>query len=245
MSARDRGALTLLPAVDVAAGRVVRQPGSKAESQFADGDPLAAALAWQDAGARWIHLVDIDAAFGCGSNCELLAEIVGRLDVKVELSGGIRDQASLTAALTTGCARVVISTAALGSPGWVCGAIASHGEKIAVGLDVCGTALAARGGNQQVGELVDTLAWLAAAGCPRYVVTDVWRDGMLSGPNVPLLRDVCAVTDRPVIASGGVASLDDLRALASLASNGVEGAIVGKALYSGAFTLPQALAAVA
>jgi phosphoribosyl isomerase A len=235
----------LLPAVDVADGRAVRLRQGVAGSETAYGDPLAAALAWQEAGAAWIHLVDLDAAFGRGSNARVLAEVVGKLDVAVELSGGIRDDATLTAALQTGCARVNLGTAALETPDWVRAAIARHGERIAVGLDVRGTRLAARGWTSEGGELFDVLARLDADGCPRYVVTDVRRDGMLQGPNLDLLRDVCAVTDRPVIASGGVSSLADLRALADLAPLGVEGAVVGKALYAGAFTLPEALVEVA
>src|SRR6516225_8919057 len=235
---------TLLPAVDVAQGQAVRLVQGAAGTETGYGDPLAAALAWQAAGAEWIHLVDLDAAFGRGSNSALLASIAGRLDVAVELSGGIRDDASLTAALATGCARVVIGTAALENPGWVRSVIAEHGERIAVGLDVRGTRLAARGWTTEGGELDEVLARLEADGCRRYVVTDITRDGMLSGPNLDLLRRVCARTGRPVIASGGVSSLDDLRALATLAPLGVEGAIVGKALYAGAFTLEQALEAV-
>ncbi len=238
-------ALTLLPAVDVAAGQAVRLVQGAAGTETDYGDPLAAALGWQQAGARWVHLVDIDAAFGRGSNSGLLAAVIRELDVAVELSGGIRDDASLAAALATGCARVVIGTAALERPGWVRDVIAAHGEQIAVGLDVRGTRLAARGWTADGGELTDVLARLEAAGCARYVVTDVTRDGMLTGPNLDLLRQVCALTRRPVIASGGVASLADLRAIAALAPLGVEGAIVGKALYAGEFTLPQALAAVA
>jgi 1-(5-phosphoribosyl)-5-[(5-phosphoribosylamino)methylideneamino] imidazole-4-carboxamide isomerase/N-(5'phosphoribosyl)anthranilate isomerase len=208
------------------------------------GEPLEAALAWQDGGAEWVHVVDLDAAFGRGSNRELIATVVERLDVAVELSGGIRDDESLDAALATGCARVNIGTAALEQPEWVREVIGRHGERIAVGLDVRGTTLSARGWTQDGGELFEVLARLDAEGCARYVVTDVRRDGMLNGPNVELLRQVCGATDRPVIASGGVSSLDDLRQLATLAADGVEGAIVGKALYAGAFTLPEALAAV-
>ena len=236
--------LTLLPAVDVAGGQAVRLVQGAAGTETACGDPLAAALAWQAAGARWIHLVDLDAAFGRGSNAGLLAEMVGRLDIDVELSGGIRDTPSLAAALATGCARVNIGTAALERPGWVRSVIAEHGDKIAVGLDVRGSRLAARGWTTDGGDLAGTLARLDAAGCPRFVVTDVTRDGTLTGPNLDLLARVCAATGRPVIASGGVSSLDDLRAIAALAPLGVEGAIVGKALYTGAFTLEQALEAV-
>jgi phosphoribosylanthranilate isomerase len=236
--------LTLLPAVDVADGRAVRLVQGEAGTETSYGAPLDAALAWQKAGAEWIHLVDLDAAFGRGSNRELLAEVTGRLDVKVELSGGIRDDASLEAALSTGCARVNIGTAALEDPEWCRKIIASHGEQIAVGLDVRGTTLAARGWTREGGDLWEVLARLEDDGCPRYVVTDVTKDGTLRGPNTELLREVCSRTDKPVIASGGVSSLDDLRALAGLVSDGVEGAIVGKALYAQAFTLEEALEAV-
>jgi len=236
--------LQLLPAVDVADGVAVRLVQGEAGSETAYGDPVEAALTWQRDGAQWVHLVDLDAAFGRGSNRELLARVVAALDVQVELSGGIRDDASLAAALATGCARVNLGTAALESPEWCAKAIAEHGDRIAVGLDVRGTTLSARGWTQDGGELFDVLARLDAQGCARYVVTDVRRDGTLTGPNLDLLRSVCAATDRPVVASGGVSSLADLRALAGLLDLGVEGAIVGKALYAGAFTLPDALRAV-
>jgi 1-(5-phosphoribosyl)-5-[(5-phosphoribosylamino)methylideneamino] imidazole-4-carboxamide isomerase/N-(5'phosphoribosyl)anthranilate isomerase len=234
--------LTLLPAVDVADGAAVRLVQGEAGSETSYGDPLEAALTWQRDGAEWIHLVDLDAAFGRGDNRDLLADVVAQLDVAVELSGGIRDDASLTAALATGCARVNLGTAALESPDWVRSAIAEHGDKIAVGLDVRGTTLAARGWTQDGGDLWETMARLDADGCARYVVTDVRRDGTLTGPNLDLLREVCARTTAAVVASGGVSSLDDLRAITGLGS--VEGAIVGKALYADAFTLPDALKAV-
>jgi len=230
--------------VDVAGGQAVRLVQGAAGSETSYGDPLAAALAWQRAGAEWIHLVDLDAAFGRGSNAELLAEVVRRVDVAVELSGGIRDEASLAAALGTGCQRVVIGTAALEQPEWVSRVIADHGERVAVGLDVRGTRLAARGWTTLGGELTEVLTRLETDGCRRYVVTDVTKDGTLAGPNLDLLRQVCAQTPRPVIASGGVSALDDLRGIASLGPLGVEGAIVGKALYAGRFTLEQALEAV-
>jgi 1-(5-phosphoribosyl)-5-[(5-phosphoribosylamino)methylideneamino] imidazole-4-carboxamide isomerase/N-(5'phosphoribosyl)anthranilate isomerase len=236
--------LVLLPAVDVADGAAVRLVRGEAGTETSYGDPLEAALAWQHDGAEWIHLVDLDAAFGRGDNRELLAGVVAKLDVAVELSGGIRDDASLEAALATGAARVNLGTAALESPDWVRAALARHGERIAVGLDVRGTTLAARGWTQDGGDLWDTMARLDADGCARYVVTDVNRDGTLTGPNLELLRSVCGRTDAAVVASGGVSSLDDLRAIAALTGVGVEGAIVGKALYAGAFTLPEALAAV-
>jgi phosphoribosylanthranilate isomerase len=234
--------LTLLPAVDVTAGQAVRLVQGEAGSETGYGDPLEAALRWQQDGAEWVHLVDLDAAFGRGDNRELLAAVVGKLDIKVELSGGIRDDGSLDAALATGAERVNVGTAALEDPEWVRRAIARVGERIAVGLDVRGTTLAARGWTREGGELFDVLARLDADGCARYVVTDVRRDGTLTGPNVDLLAGVTAATDRPVIASGGVSSLADLSAIAAVP--GVEGAIVGKALYAGAFTLPEALAAV-
>ncbi|HEX3592832.1 MAG TPA: bifunctional 1-(5-phosphoribosyl)-5-((5-phosphoribosylamino)methylideneamino)imidazole-4-carboxamide isomerase/phosphoribosylanthranilate isomerase PriA [Pseudonocardiaceae bacterium] len=239
---------TLLPAVDVADGKAVRLVQGASGSETDYGDPVDAALAWQSGGAEWVHLVDLDAAFGRGDNRELLARVVGKLDVNVELSGGIRDDDSLAAALATGCARVNLGTAALENPRWCAQVIAEHGDKIAVGLDVrisaAGHRLAARGWTSDGGDLWTVLERLDADGCPRYVVTDVSKDGTLRGPNVALLRDVCARTDAQVIASGGVSSVDDLRELAELADDGLEGAIVGKALYAGAFTLPEALAAV-
>jgi len=215
-----------------------------AGSERVFGEPLAAALAWQAAGARWVHLVDLDAAFGRGRNRELIGAIVGRLDIDVELSGGIRDDDSLSAALGTGCRRVNLATAALEDPAWCAGAIAVHGDRIAVGLDVRGSRLAARGLTRDGGDLYDVLSRLETEGCARYVVTDVGTDGMMVGPNVELLRRVCARTDRPIVASGGIASLDDLRTLSALTSDGVEGAIIGTALYTGAFTLQDALSVV-
>ena len=237
--------LVLLPAVDVAGGQAVRLVQGAAGSETSYGDPVEAALAWQAAGAEWVHLVDLDAAFGRGSNAELLAEVVGKLDIKVEMSGGIRDDESLDRALSTGCTRVNIGTAAMENPDWVREVIARHGEAIAIGLDVRGRTLAARGWTREGGDLYEALERLDAEGCARYVITDVLKDGMLKGPNLDLYRDVCSATKAPVVASGGVSSLGDLRALASLSPVGVEGAIVGKALYAGTFTLEEALAAVA
>jgi phosphoribosylanthranilate isomerase len=234
----------LLPAVDVADGTAVRLVHGAAGSETRYGDPREAALAWQRDGASWVHLVDLDAAFGRGSNAALLASVIDALDVEVELSGGIRDDASLAAALGTGVRRVNIGTAALEDPEWVARVIGEHGDRIAVGLDVRGDTLSARGWTRDGGDLWETLARLDAAGCARYVVTDIRRDGAMAGPNVDLYRRLCAATAAPVVASGGVSSLEDLRALAALEPLGVEGAIVGKALYAGAFTLPEALKAV-
>ncbi|HEX3930617.1 MAG TPA: bifunctional 1-(5-phosphoribosyl)-5-((5-phosphoribosylamino)methylideneamino)imidazole-4-carboxamide isomerase/phosphoribosylanthranilate isomerase PriA [Nocardioides sp.] len=236
--------LELLPAVDVADGRAVQLVQGVAGSEKRFGDPLEAALRWQEAGAEWIHLVDLDAAFGRGDNRELLASIVGRVDIRVELSGGIRDDESLAAAMASGCRRVNIGTAALEQPPWCASAIATWGDRVAVGLDVRGRTLAARGWTRAGGDLYEVLARLDSEGCARYVVTDVNKDGMLQGPNLALLRQVCAATDRPVVASGGVTELSDLEALAGLVPEGVEGAIIGTALYEGRFTLEEALARV-
>ena len=233
--------LQLLPAVDVVGGRAVQLVQGVAGTGGDFGDPLQAALAWQEQGAQWLHLVDLDAAFGRGSNADLLASIVGTLDIDVEMRGGIRDAESLERALATGCRRVNVGTAALENPEWTARAIAEHGDRVAVGLDVRGTTLAARGWTQEGGDLWETLARLDAEGCARYVITDVAKDGMLQGPNLDLLRDVCARTDRPVIASGGVSTIEDIVAIRGLVGDGVEGAIIGSALYRGAFTLPQAL----
>jgi 1-(5-phosphoribosyl)-5-[(5-phosphoribosylamino)methylideneamino] imidazole-4-carboxamide isomerase/N-(5'phosphoribosyl)anthranilate isomerase len=240
--------LILLPAVDVVGGKAVRLVQGKAGSETDYGSALDAALAWQRDGAEWIHLVDLDAAFGRGSNRELLAEVVGKLDVAVELSGGIRDDESLKAALATGCARVNIGTAALENPTWCAAAIAEYGDKVAVGLDVQlegGTyRLRGRGWETDGGDLWEVLERLEREGCSRYVVTDVTKDGTLAGPNLELLGEVADRSGVPVIASGGVSSIEDLTAIATLTGRGVEGAIVGKALYAGRFTLPEALAAV-
>ncbi len=234
-------ALQLLPAVDVTDGRAVQLVQGVAGTQKEFGDPLAAAMRWQEQGAEWIHLVDLDAAFGRGSNADLLKDIIGKLDVEVELSGGIRDDASLERALATGCRRVNIGTAALEQPYWCERVIADHGDRIAIGLDVRGDNLAARGWTQEGGPWQETLDFLSDAGCERFVVTDVNSDGMLTGPNIELLEAVCGLTDAAVIASGGIATLDNLKVLRELVPIGVEGAIIGTALYTGAFTLPEAL----
>jgi 1-(5-phosphoribosyl)-5-[(5-phosphoribosylamino)methylideneamino] imidazole-4-carboxamide isomerase/N-(5'phosphoribosyl)anthranilate isomerase len=233
--------LELLPAVDVKDGKAVRLVQGELSAQTSYGSPLDAALDFQASGAEWIHLVDLDAAFGRGDNSALLAEVVGRLDIKVELSGGIRDDESLKRALATGCRRINLGTAALENPQWTSRVIAEHGDRIAVGLDVRGHTLAARGWTEEGGNLFETIERLERDGCSRYVVTDVTKDGTLKGPNLELLREVCSATDKPVIASGGISSLEDIAALSALQSIGVEGAIVGKALYAKAFTLEEAL----
>ena len=233
--------LELLPAVDVKGGQAVRLVQGELGSESNYGAPLEAALDFQRAGAEWIHLVDLDAAFGIGSNADLLAEVIGKLDIAVELSGGIRDDESLRRALATGCKRVNLGTAALEDPEWTSKVISEFGDRIAVGLDVRGTTLAARGWTKEGGDLYETIARLDNDGCARYVVTDVTKDGTLKGPNLELLRNVCAATKAPIVASGGISSIADIEALKSLVEIGVEGAIMGKALYAGAFTLEEAL----
>ena len=234
--------LQLLPAVDVQGGQAVQLVQGIAGTQKEFGDPLKAALRWQDGGAEWLHLVDLDAAFGRGSNAALLSDIVGRLDMSVEISGGIRDQESLDRALATGARRVNIGTAALENPEWCDHVVGTYGDRVAIGLDVRGENLAARGWTTEGGPWVETLDRLVAAGCERFVVTDVNADGMLTGPNVRLLLDVARRSGKKVIASGGIATLDNLRDLRGLVDEGVEGAIAGTALYEGRFTLEDALA---
>lgn len=234
--------LELLPAVDVQGGQAVQLVQGVAGSEKTFGDPLAAARRFADAGARWIHLVDLDAAFGRGSNAGLLAEMIDQLDLNVELSGGIRDDASLERALATGCRRVNIGTAALERPQWCEEILASHGDRIAIGIDVRGDRLAARGWTTEAGPWPESVERLAAAGCERFVVTDVEADGMLTGPNFQLLDEVARRSQQKVVASGGIASLEHLRRLRELVPTGIEGAIVGTALYVGRFTIDDALA---
>jgi 1-(5-phosphoribosyl)-5-[(5-phosphoribosylamino)methylideneamino] imidazole-4-carboxamide isomerase/N-(5'phosphoribosyl)anthranilate isomerase len=234
--------LELLPAVDVADGKAVRLTQGEAGSETDYGSPLEAAQTWIDAGAEWIHLVDLDAAFGRGDNRKIIQEVVDACKgVKIELSGGIRDDASLEAALSAGATRVNLGTAALENPDWTEQVIAKYGQQIAVGLDVRGTTLAARGWTQEGGELFDVLDRLEGAGCARYVVTDVTKDGTLKGPNIELLKQVMEKTNKPVVASGGISTLEDIKALSELVPLGLEGAILGKALYAKRFTLEQAL----
>lgn len=242
MSNELNSKLELLPAIDVKGGLAVRLVQGELSKESTYGAPLEVAREFVEAGAEWIHLVDLDAAFGIGSNADLLAEVIASVDIKVELSGGIRDDESLRKALATGCKRVNLGTAALENPEWTSKVISEFGDRIAVGLDVRGHTLAARGWTKDGGDLFETLERLDRNGCSRYIVTDVAKDGTLTGPNLELLREVCAATKQPVVASGGVSKLQDLIDLRELTSIGVEGAIVGKALYAGAFTLPQALA---
>jgi len=237
--------LVLLPAVDIAGGQAVQLVQGVAGTEKRFGDPRAAVERWQSAGAEWLHLVDLDAAFGRGTNAELIAEVTAQASLHVEVSGGIRDDTSLERALATGCARVNIGTAALERPEWCAEVIGTFGDRVAIGLDIRGRRLAARGWTRDGGELYTTLERLNAAGCRRYVVTDVASDGMLSGPNLGLLQRVCERTNARVVASGGISSLADIRALAELVPHGVEGAIIGTALYLGIFRLEEALRAAA
>jgi 1-(5-phosphoribosyl)-5-[(5-phosphoribosylamino)methylideneamino] imidazole-4-carboxamide isomerase/N-(5'phosphoribosyl)anthranilate isomerase len=233
--------LQILPAIDVKDGRAVRLFQGELAKESNYGLPVEVAKEFSAEGASWIHLVDLDAAFGIGSNFELIQEVISSVDIKVELSGGIRDDDSLKRALSTGCKRVNLGTAAIENPEWTAKVIGQYGEKIAVGLDVRGHTLATRGWTEQGGDLFEMISKLDAAGCSRYIVTDVTKDGTLTGPNLELLREVCSATSAPVIASGGISELQDLIDLRAMTNLGVEGAIVGKAIYSGAFSLAQAL----
>jgi phosphoribosylformimino-5-aminoimidazole carboxamide ribotide isomerase/phosphoribosylanthranilate isomerase len=243
MNLTNGSRLELLPAIDVKDGKAVRLVNGNLAAQSQYGDPRDVALEFLAAGAEWIHLVDLDAAFGIGSNAALLEEVIKSVNLRVELSGGIRDDESLRRALATGCERVNLGTAALEDPTWTAKVISEFGDRIAVGLDVRGHTLAARGWTREGGDLFETIERLDRDGCSRYIVTDVAKDGTLTGPNLELLKEVCAVTKKPVVASGGVSTLSDLYAIKSLREIGVEGAIVGKALYAGAFTLGEAIEA--
>ncbi|MDO5034340.1 MAG: bifunctional 1-(5-phosphoribosyl)-5-((5-phosphoribosylamino)methylideneamino)imidazole-4-carboxamide isomerase/phosphoribosylanthranilate isomerase PriA [Actinomycetaceae bacterium] len=233
--------MIVLPAIDIVDGRAVRLHQGKAGTETVYGDPASIAREFASTGASWIHVVDLDAAFGRGSNAHITHEIARSVDINIELSGGIRDDESLKRALDAGARRVNLGTAAIENPEWTKRVIGEYGDRIAVGLDVRGSTLATRGWTEAGGDLFEMIAMLDEAGCERYVVTDVTKDGTLTGPNVQLLEEVCSRTDAHVVASGGVSSLDDIRALLPLAEKGVEGVIVGKAIYSGAFTLAQAL----
>ena len=234
--------LEILPAIDVKEGVAIRLVQGELDKQSKYGDPLEIAAEFVAAGASWIHLVDLDAAFGLGNNFEVLASVIKSVDIKIELSGGIRDDESLNRALSTGCTRINLGTAALEQPEWTESVIKKHGDKIAVGLDVRGRQLSARGWTKSGGDLFEAITRLDKAGCARYVLTDITRDGTLTGPNLELLKEVTSFTKTPIVASGGISSLSDVKALTQLTHDGVEGVIIGKALYAGAFTLAQVLA---
>jgi phosphoribosyl isomerase A len=233
--------LQILPAIDLRDGRAVRLVQGELAKESSYGSPQEVARDFVKQGAEWIHLVDLDAAFGIGSNFEIVREVISSVDIEVELSGGIRDDESLARALATGCARVNLGTAAIENPEWTAKTISRFGPKIAVGLDVRGHTLATRGWTHEGGDLFEMIRKLDSAGCSRYIVTDVAKDGTLMGPNLELLSEVCAATNNPIVASGGISVLQDLVDLRSLTQVGIEGAIVGKALYAGSFTLAQAL----
>lgn len=234
--------LDILPAIDVKEGSAIRLVQGELDKQSKYGDPLEIAAEFVAAGASWIHLVDLDAAFGLGNNFEVLASVIKSVDIKIELSGGIRDDESLERALSTGCTRINLGTAALEQEEWTESVIKKHGDKIAVGLDVRGRELSARGWTKSGGDLFEAITRLDKAGCARYVLTDITRDGTLTGPNLKLLKEVTSFTKTPIVASGGISSLTDVKALTQLTNQGVEGVIIGKALYAGAFTLAQVLA---
>ena len=234
--------LDILPAIDVKEGVAIRLVQGELDKQSKYGDPLEIAAEFVAAGASWIHLVDLDAAFGLGNNFEVLASVIKSVDIKIELSGGIRDDESLNRALSTGCTRINLGTAALEQPEWTESVIKKHGDKIAVGLDVRGRQLSARGWTKSGGDLFEAITRLDKVGCARYVLTDITRDGTLTGPNLELLKEVTSFTKTPIVASGGISSLRDVKTLTQLTNDGVEGVIIGKALYAGAFTLAQVLA---
>jgi len=233
--------LEILPAIDVRGGRAVRLVQGELDKESNYGLPVEVARDFVLQGANWIHLVDLDAAFGIGSNIELIKDVISSVNIKVELSGGIRDDESLERALATGCSRVNLGTIAIENPEWTAKTISRFGDRIAVGLDVRGHTLATRGWTEAGGDLFEMIAKLDKAGCSRYIVTDVTKDGTLTGPNLELLQEVCAATRAPIVASGGISVLEDLVQLRALTPFGIEGAIVGKAIYSGSFTLAQAL----
>jgi phosphoribosyl isomerase A len=237
--------LTLYPAVDIKDGRAVRLTQGRADEETVyDADPVAAAQRFADAGTPWLHVVDLDAAFtGEPRNRHLIASIVEATGCKVQASGGVRTVADVEASLGYGAERVVIGTMALTDPAFVAEVLDRVGPRIAVGLDARGTTLQARGWTEEAGDLFEAIEQFTAMGVPRFVYTDVAKDGMLEGPNVEMLAEVADATSAAVTASGGVSSLEDLRTLATCHPR-VDAAIVGKALYSGAFTLAEALAAV-
>lgn len=234
--------LILFPSIDIAGGQSVRLSRGDRESQESYGSPLEIAETWIQSGAEWIHLVDLDAAYGTGHNRELLSEVVKKCQaINVQVSGGIRDEQSFSAAIATGASRINLATSALLDLDFVEAVISEYKERVAVALDVKDSRLVARGTQEDVGELLTVLNQLEQLGCERYIVTDITRDGALLGPNYELLRSVMAETEKPVIASGGISGLIDIQKLSTLRSMGLEGAILGKALYVGRFSLEQAL----
>ena len=218
--------LEILPAIDVKEGVAIRLVQGELDKQSKYGDPIEIATQFVASGASWIHLVDLDAAFGLGNNFEVLASVIKSVDIKIELSGGIRDDESLNRALSTGCTRINLGTAALEQPEWTESVIKKHGDKIAVGLDVRGRQLSARGWTKSGGDLFEAITRLDKVGCARYVLTDITRDGTLTGPNLELLKEVTSFTKTPIVASGGISSLRDVKTLTQLTNDGVEGVLL-------------------
>lgn len=228
--------LTVLAAVDVAAGRAAQAVGG------GDDDPWSVASGWVRQGAPWIHLVDLDRAFGRGDNADLLAEIVDRLPVPVQLSGGLADEAALDWAASTGAARVVLASGALADPGLVHDALARHGRRLVVAMDVRDGVVVSRGTPLELGPVREVLAANPALRQAAYVlVADASRDGTRDGADLDLFGEVAGLLAAEVIASGGVASVEDLRGLAALSGLGVRHVVLGSALYHGAVDLRQAL----
>jgi len=233
--------LTLYPAIDLMDGEAVQLVQGVPGTGGRFGDPLAVAARWREAGAEWVHVVDLDAAFGRVGNAGIVARLVAESGLLVDLSGGVRDDASLERALASGAARVSLGTAAVERPDWCARVLAEHGDRVAISLDVRNGRLATRGWTEQADDVMAAIERFAASGARRFIVTDVGSDGVLAGPNLALLADVCAGTDVPVVASGGVTTLDDVRALRGMVAQGVEGAIIGTALYRGTIDLGEAL----
>ena len=233
--------LNVIPAIDIKGARAVRLKQGKKDHVTDYGDPVERAYEFQRAGAEWLHVVDLDAAFGEGSNWKIVESIVKQIDIKVEVSGGIRDDRSLDRALSSGSHRVTIGTAAMENPAWISEKFEDLAEKIIVALDIRDGRVATRGWTEETVPYREAIKRLDGVGCLRYMVTDISKDGTLTGPNLSLLEDVASNTESSVIASGGVALLEDIASLRHLVALGIEGAVIGKALYEGVFTVAEAI----
>ena len=233
-------ALTIIPAIDIKGGRAVRLNQGRASQVTDYGDPVERAYEFERTGARWLHVVDLDAAFGDGSNRAIVESIVANVDISVEVSGGIRDSDAVARALETGAHRITLGTAAVEDPLWAAKMIEKYGHRIVIGLDVRDRVVATHGWTKSAGALADLIKRFDDAGCQMYMVTDISKDGTLTGPNIELLRESAALTSGSIIASGGVASLDDIASLRELVPAGVEAVIIGKAFYEGYFTVSEA-----
>lgn len=236
--------MLILPAIDLQAGRCVRLvQGDFARTQEFSDDPAAVALRWQEAGARWLHLVDLDGAReGAPRNLDAIRRIRQAITLPIEVGGGLRAIESVAALFDLGINRAILGTAALKDRLFLQSCLARWGEQIAVGIDARNGLVATDGWLETSTMPALTLAReLAAEGVARFIYTDIQRDGTLSGPNLTSLAQLQQAISQPIIASGGVSSLADLRALAGL---GVEGAIVGRALYTGEVNLADAIATI-